>query len=81
MFIQWLDDPCKTLNEPPVMTNEAEEGSNLSVSPWQCTLGNSFEVHVARPNTLLRYLMGQIVDFSLKRLHFDGFNFRLYSLS
>ena len=31
---------AKPLMELPLVANEAEEGFNLSVSPWWCTLSN-----------------------------------------
>ena len=61
MLIQWLGNSCKAFYELSVMTNEAKEGSNLSVSLQWCTLSNGFQICIARLNTSFGHSMGQIV--------------------
>ena len=56
-FKGWAICP-KPFMKLPVMAYEAEEGSDLGVSLWQCILSNSLQVCVVRPNTLFRHLMG-----------------------
>ena len=75
MLVQRLGNLCKTFYEPQVMANEAEEGSNLSVSLWQCILGNGLQICVARLNTLFRHLMGQVVYLLFEEVALQWFQF------
>ena len=71
----------EALYELPIVAHKAKKGSNFHVGLGQCTFCDGYQILIARPHPFLGDLVCQIVDLFLKRLHFDGLSFRLYSLN
>ena len=73
MLIEWLGNSSKALYEMSIMSHQAKEGPNLSVSLWRCIFGDGLHVDVAGSYTFLGHLVSQVIYFLPNRLHFNGF--------
>ena len=66
--MQWLCKTYKSLDELPVVSNQAKKGLDFSVGLMQSEFRHSFQVILAGPDALLGYMMGQIVNLILEEL-------------
>ena len=57
MFVEWLGNSSKALNEMSIMPHQAKEGPNLSVGLWRCIFSDGLHIDVAGSNTFFRYLI------------------------
>ena len=67
MLIEWLGNSSKALYEMSIMSHQAKEGPNLSVSLWSGIFGNGPQVDVAGSNTSLGHLVSQVIYFLPKQ--------------
>ena len=61
MLIKWLGYSSKALYKLSIMSHEAKEGPNLSISLWRCIFCDGLHIDIARPNTFLQHLVSQII--------------------
>ena len=73
MLKQWLHNTCKALDESPIVSHQAQEGSDFHVSLGQSKLCHCFQILFAGQHILLRDMMGQIVNLILKEFTLSGF--------
>ena len=59
------------------MAYEAKEGSNLHVGLQEHTFSNSLYICIARPDTLFRYSMCQVVYLFLEKTTFQQFQLKI----
>ena len=50
-----------------IMSHQAKEGPNLSVSLWRCIFSNGLHIDVAGLNTFLGHLVSQVIYFLPKQ--------------
>ena len=67
MLIEWLGNSSKALYEMSIMSHQAKEGPNLSVSLQRCIFGNGLHIDVAGSNTSLGHLVSQVIYFLPKQ--------------
>ena len=63
MLIEWLCNSSKALYEMSIMSHQAKEGPNFSVSLWRYIFGNGLHIDVARSNIFLGDLVSQVIYF------------------
>ena len=63
MLIEWLGNLSKALYEMSIMSHQAKEGPNLSVSLQRCIFGDGLHVDVTGLNTFLGHLVSQVIYF------------------
>ena len=63
MLIKRLGNPGEALYKMSIMSHEAKEGPNLSVSLRRCILSYGFHIDVAGSNACFRHLVSQVVHF------------------
>ena len=73
MLIEWLGNLSKALYEMSIMSHQAKEGPNLSVSLQRCIFGNGLHVNVAGSNTFLGHLVSQVIYFLPKQTKLQWF--------
>ena len=73
MFIEWLGNLSKAFYETSIMSHQAKEGPNLSVSLWRCIFGNGLHVDVAGSNTFLGHPVSQVIYFLPKQTTLQWF--------
>ena len=67
MLIERLGNPGKALYKMSIMSHEAKEGPNLSVSLQRGILSYGLHIDVAGSNACFRHLVSQVVYFLPKQ--------------
>ena len=67
MLIEWLYNSSKALYETSIVSHQAKEGPNFSVSLWRYIFGNGLHVNVTGSNTFLGHLVSQVIYFLPKQ--------------
>ena len=73
MFTKWLGDLGKALYEMSIMSHQAKEGPNFSVSLWRCIFDDDLHIDVAGSNTILGHPVGQVIYFLPKQTTLQRF--------
>ena len=67
MLNEWLGNSSKALYEMFIMSHQATEGPNLSISLWRCIFSDGLHIDVAGLNTFLGHLVSQVIYFLPKQ--------------
>ena len=73
MLIQRLGDSAKSLYKMSIMSHQAREGPNLSVSLQRSILSDGLHIDVTRSNTFFRHLVSQVIYFLPKQTTLQRF--------
>ena len=73
MLIEWLENPSKALYEMSIVSHQAKEGPNLSVSLQRCIFSNGLHIDVSASNTFLGHLVSQVIYFLPKQTKLQWF--------